>query len=217
MNLVSCYLEMSFKILRFIWVRVGFMRSYKPLLLVAALAIPVAGAHAITFSNFLINGVPPGAGNPTSFGPNGLSFSIADNFLVGVGAKTLTINYRVDATPGMLLDQFSIFPVGTSRKGSVGIDVTHVNGGSQTVNYLFSNATATTMSLTSQLNNNLSPKKAFYDVTTVIKLTGTAADSVNKLTIYNVSYTEAVPEPASMTALALGLGTIFARRARKKK
>lgn len=192
------------------------MRSLRFGVLAAALVIPVAGAHAITFSNFLINGVTPPSGNPSAFGANGISFSIPDHFLVGIGVKTLTLNYRVTATPGNLLTTFSFFPVGTSKNGSVAINTAHTNGGTQNTPYLFSNG-PTLASLPSQLNNVLSPQKPFYDVTTVITLTGNAADSINKATIYSVSYTEAVPEPASMAVIGLGFGTILARRNKRKK
>jgi hypothetical protein len=195
---------------------VSCMKTSKLLALVGAMAIPVAGAHAISFSNFLINGVAPPAGNPSAFGSNGVSFSIPDHFLVGIGVKTLTLNYRVTATPGNVLDTFSIFPVGTSKKGNVSIVNSHVNGSSQIDNYSFSGGASLT-SLPSQTNIPLFVQKPFYDVSTVITLTGNAADSVNKVTIYSVSYTEAVPEPASMAALALGFGTMLARRNKRNK
>lgn len=188
------------------------MRTLKFGLLALGVAVPVAGAYAVSFSNILINGLPA-SGSP--FGSNGIGFSIPDHFLVGIGAKTLTINYRVDATPGKVLTGFDMFPVGNSRNGSVNINVDHVNAGLE--NHLYSvTGGSSLITLPSQTNIALSGTKSFYDVTTTISLTGTAANSVNKVTIYNVSYAEAVPEPATMTALALGLGAIVARRRKGK-
>ncbi len=192
------------------------MRSLKFFAFAAAMAIPIAGAHAITFSNFLINGVAPPPGNPTAFGPNGISFSIPNHFLIGIGVSTLTIDYRVTATAGNLLNGFSVFPVGNSRNGSVSIRNDHTNGGTQTTPYLFVGGPVLA-SLPNQLNNPLAPQQAFFDVKTVITLTGTANNSINKTTIYNVSYTEAVPEPATLAVVSLGFGTLLARRNRRKK
>ncbi len=173
-----------------------------------AIAVPVAGAHAITFSNIFIDG-NPASGSP--FGPNGITFAIPDHFLVGAGAKSLVINYRVDATPGYLLTGFDMFPVGNSRNGLVEIDVAHSNSGVE--NHLYSVASGgTVISLPSQTGNVLSGTKSFYDVTTVIDLSGHSANSVNTVSLYSVSYAEAVPEPASVAALALGFGALVSRR-----
>lgn len=173
-----------------------------------AVAVPVAGAHAISFSNIFIDG-NPASGSP--FGPNGITFAIPNHFLVGAGTKSLVINYRVDATPGYLLSSFDMFPVGNSRNGNVDINVVHSNGGVE--NHVYSVVTGNTLvSLPSQVNNTLSGTKSFYDVTTVIDLSGHSANSVNTVSLYSVSYAEAVPEPASMAALALGFGALVSRR-----
>jgi hypothetical protein len=173
-----------------------------------AVAVPVAGAHAISFSNIFIDG-NPASGSP--FGPSGITFAIPDHFVVGLGSKSLVINYRVDATPGYLLSSFDMFPVGNSRLGSVDIAVDHINGGTES--HLYSVSTGSTLiSLPSQTNIALSGTKSFYDVRTVIDLTGLTTNSVNTVSLYSVSYAEAVPEPASMAALALGFGALVSRR-----
>lgn len=192
------------------------MRSLKRLSMLLVLAVPAAGAHAISFSNFLINGSAPGAGNPSAFGPSGVSFSIPQHFLVGIGVQSLTIQYRVTATPGNVLTGYSYFPVGNAKNGKVEINTDHTNGGTQNTLYSFT-AGGTLQSLPSVTNVALSPQQSFFDVTTVITLTGQTTDALNKVTIYSVSYTEAVPEPATMAALGLGFGTILARRNRRKK
>lgn len=190
------------------------MRSAKIFGLLA-LAMSATVAHSLTFSNFLINGIAPGPGNPSAFGANGISFSIPDHFLVGIGVKTLTLNYRVTATPGFVLNGFSMYPVGVAKQGSVAINTAHVNGGTQNTPYLVT-AGSTLTSLPNMTNVALVPQKPFYDVTTVITLTGNTTDAINKATVYSVSYAEAVPEPASLAAIALGFGAILARRNRRK-
>ncbi len=189
------------------------MRSLKLVSILAAVAVPLASAHAITFSNIFIDGV---SASGTAFGSNGISFSVPNNFLVGVGTKTLKIQYRVDATAGNELSSFGVFPVGITKLGSVAFSVDHTNGGTQTYNYSQTGGASAT-SLTSVPTIALAPRASFYDVTTMVTLTGNAATSVNKLTIYSVSYTEAVPEPASMMAMTIGVGTLFARRRKGKK
>lgn len=184
------------------------MKPIKLGLLIVGMAVPAAGAYAITFSNILINGLPASG---TAFGPNGITFSIPDHFLVGAGFKSLTINYRVDATPGNFLTGFDMFPVGNSRNGTVDINVNHVN--SEVINHAYSvSSGGSLISLPSQTGLALSGTKPFYDVTTVIDLTGTQSNSVNTVSLYSVSYYEAVPEPATMAAVAFGLGALAARR-----
>lgn len=188
------------------------MRTVKVALLALGVAIPVAGAYAVSFSNILINGLPA-SGSP--FGSSGIGFSIPDHFLVGIGFKSLTISYRVDATPGNVLTGFDMYPVGNSRNGRVDIGVAHSNAGVE--NHLYTVTSGSSLiSLPSQTNIALSGTKSFYDVTTTIDLTGVAANSVNTVSIYNVSYAEAVPEPATMAAVALGLGALASRRRKGK-
>lgn len=178
-------------------------------LFVMALAgAAVASAHAVNFTNITVTGT--NFGQISSFGPNGITVDLADHFLVGNGTRVVTITYRVDAAAGMVLSDFTISPVGLAKDGSVAIDVNHQGEG--TTNYLVS-AGATPTALTTQ-NYALSSTQAGYDVITTITLNGTAANSVNKATIYNVSYGEAVPEPATMAALGLGVAALLRRRRR---
>lgn len=184
------------------------MTTMKLGVLALAVAVPVTGAYAITFSNIFIDG-NPASGSP--FGPSGITFTIPNHFIVGLGSKSLEILYRVEATPGHFLTSFDMFPVGNSRLGSVDIQVDHSNGGIE--GHLYSVSTGSTLiSLPSETNIALSGTKSYYDVRTVIDLTGLTTNSVNTVSLYSVSYAEAVPEPASMAALALGLGALAARR-----
>lgn len=189
------------------------MKPFKLGLLMLGMIVPASGAYAITFSNILINNLPA---TGTPFGPNGITFTIPNHFLVGIGFQTLQIDYRVDATPGNFLTGFDMFPVGNSRNGTVDIQVDHSNGGIES--HLYSVTSGSSLiSLPSQTNIALSGTKTFYDVTTTIDLTGIAANSVNTVSLYSVSYAEAVPEPATMAAVAFGLTALAARRRKEVK
>lgn len=179
--------------------------------LLAGLGVGVvlaAQASAVSFSGFSSS-----LSYTTSLvGTNGLSFQIPSNVLVGVGSKVETVSFTVTATSGMKLTSVQLVPNGSVRMGSVSISAPHdvtanfsqINGTS-TVQVL-GNSTTTLGGLTS------------YTVTATMSLNGTASNSVAKISDMRFLYTEApVPEPASMTALALGMGAIVARRARRSK
>ncbi|MEQ1933316.1 MAG: PEP-CTERM sorting domain-containing protein [Fimbriimonadaceae bacterium] len=192
--------------------------SVRPLLLlpVFGFAVLSGSASAASFTNIFINGVLASSGNPTLFGTSGLTFSLPNHFLVGVGTKTVTLDYTVTADPGKTLTMFSFYPVGVAKYGTVTIDNDHTNGGTQTNNYSVS-AGSTTITLPSSENNALTPSQTSFNVHTAIKLTSSNIYGVNKVTLYSVSYTEAVPEPASLAAIGLGLGAILARRRKGSK
>lgn len=198
------------------FVKGGYMfRTYKIGLTAMALGF-VAASQAITFSNFQINGSAT-SGNPTLFGTNGLTWTLPTNFLVGLGTSTITLDYDVQATSGFFLDGFTVTPVGTAKNGTVSVTNNHINGGTQTDLYTRT-AGGTQMTLDPE-TFSLTGNTAFH-VTAVISLTGLMAgtDSINKLTIYNVSYSEApVPEPATMAAMLVGGGFLASRRKRRNK
>jgi hypothetical protein len=181
--------------------------------LVAVSLTLVGAAQAITFSNFTINGSPAPSGNPVLFGSNGLTFSLPSHFLVGTGSSTLQVGYTVTASGGNVLTGFTVSPVGNVRNGSVNIINQHVNGGTVTSNYLVSSA-APLISLPSQ-SFVLPGTQNTYNVTATINLAGLTSNAISKVTIYNVSYTEAVPEPGTLLALTMGGAALLARRRRK--
>ncbi|MEQ1824057.1 MAG: PEP-CTERM sorting domain-containing protein [Fimbriimonadaceae bacterium] len=182
---------------------------------VLGLSLLGAIAPAASFTNIFIDGVLAGPGNPTLFGSSGLTFSLPSHFLLGVGTKSLTLDYRVTADPGKSLTAFSMFPTGVARNGTVSIVNSHTNGSTQNDTYAFTAGNSLT-TLPNSLNNGLNGMTQ-YDVHAVINLVGAATNSVNKVTIYSVSYTESVPEPASLAAISLGLGALVARRRRNIK
>lgn len=180
------------------------------LVLIALATAGVVSANAATFTNITVTGT--GFGQFSNFGANGLTFNLADNFLIGTGSKVVTINYHVDADPGMSLSDFTVSPVGVTQNGSVNIDVNHV--GEFTSNYVAIGGGSPSV-LGSQ-TFALSATQTGYDVVTTITLNGLGANSINKATIYNVSYTQQpVPEPATMAVLGLGIAALVRRRRSK--
>jgi len=169
----------------------------------------VASAQAVNFTNITVTGTNFGQFN--NFGTNGLTFNLADHFLIGTGTRVVTITYRVDADAGMVLSDFTVSPVGLSQDGTVAVDVNHTGEG--ITNYAV-NGGATPVALPTQ-TYNLSGTQTGYDVTTTITLTGNLNSSVNKATIYNISYNQAVPEPASLAALGIGAVALIRKRRRK--
>ncbi len=180
------------------------------LFLIALATAGVASAHAVNFTNITVTG--SGFGQISNFGANGITVNLADHFLIGTGTRVVTISYRVDADAGFQLSDFTISPVGVSLDGSVKVDVNHIGEG--ITNYAV-NGAGTPLTLPTQ-NYALSGTQTGYDVMTTITLNGNSANSLNKATIYNVSYTQQpVPEPATMAALGLGIAALVRRRRSK--
>lgn len=180
------------------------------LLLIGLGVASVASAQAVTFTNITVTGSNFGQFN--NFGTNGLTVNLADHFLIGTGTRVVTISYHVEADAGMVLTDFTISPVGVSQDGSVAVDVNHVGEG--VTNYVV-NGGNTPIVLPTQ-SFSLSATQSGYDVVSTITLTGNAASAINKATIYNVSYNQAVPEPASMAALGIGVVALIRRRRSSK-
>lgn len=186
------------------------MRITHRLIGAALLSIGVgSAASAITFSNVLVDG---NAATYGMIGSSGLYVQLPGNVVSGNQVKTVSITYTVAASMGNYLTGVSLEPNGAVMNASATIVADHAGG--PTANFFQQNPTDPVLLGTSfTVLNNLTS----YDVTARIKLEGTdQAPSLGKISIYNAIYTEAVPEPASMGALGVGLAGLVARRIRRR-
>ncbi|RYG27374.1 PEP-CTERM sorting domain-containing protein [bacterium] len=179
------------------------------------LAMSAAASAAIVISNVSVLGAS--VVQQGYEGSNGYSivFSAADAAAKGNGAsKTITLSYTVSSTDSIVGYQYS--PLGTVFRGDVG---TIINHGIQSDSYAWSSPiTATqTADLTQPAAQGLSGLTS-YNVTATIDLSTLSSTPRNRLgvaalTQYNIAYnTQAVPEPASLAALAVGGFALLRRR-----
>ena len=170
---------------------------------ILALTVVAVSAHAaISFSNI---STPSGV-TATVVG-SGISFR-ADNFFFTNATRGFTVTYTVTSGLGILTNA-ELSNSGVLKKASFTGTITH------------DNAKVGAWSA-GEKPRNLTPVKyvgfanaASYNVTLIVGATAQAGGYVNAKTT-NVAYNEsAVPEPASMAALALGFGLIAKRRIRK--
>lgn len=168
-----------------------------------------SAASAITFSNVLVNG---GSASYGTIGSDGLYVQLPGNVVNGNAIASVSVTYTVTASTGYVLTGVTLQPNGAVVNASAKVDAFHTGG--PTASFFQQNPTdPVLLGQTYTALNNLSS----YDVTTRIVLTGTSAvPSIAKMSIYNAIYTEAVPEPASMGALALGIAGLAARRLKRR-
>jgi hypothetical protein len=176
----------------------------KTLGILALTLVAVSANAAISFSN--IN-TPAGVTATVSGGS--ISFN-ASNFFFGspAGLRGFTVTYTVTSSLGALTTA-EISNPGLLKNAWFTAGIDH--------DALSDSKTWTAGGTAS----SLSPSKfvslddqASYDVALVVSAQANVGGYVNAKTT-NVAYNEAVPEPASMAALALGFGLIAKRRNRK--
>ncbi|MFZ4507068.1 MAG: PEP-CTERM sorting domain-containing protein [Fimbriimonas sp.] len=156
---------------------------------------------AISFSNI----ITPAGVTATVTGAS-ISFN-ADNFFFSDEARGFSVSYTVTSGLGLLTNAQVSNP-GLLKRSTLTAFILH---DSLKVGQWTAGATP----------SNLTPAKfvefpdaASYSVDLTVEAFCAAGGYVNAKTT-NVAYNEAVPEPASMAALALGFGLIANRRNRK--
>ncbi|RYG48565.1 PEP-CTERM sorting domain-containing protein [bacterium] len=188
-----------------------------------ALALPLALSAAASASIVVSNVSVLGASivKQEYQGTNGYTivFDAASAAAKGNGAsKFITVNYTVSSTDQLVGYQYS--PLGTAFRGDVRSTVSH---NAQSDDYQWSSP------LSAPAVSDLEQKPAeslsglfTYNVAATINLDTLSATPKNKLgvaalTQYNIAYeTQAVPEPASLVALAIG-GLAMARRRKNRR
>lgn len=171
----------------------------------AMLASMASVAHAISFS--LVNASVPFTSG--LIGSNGLFVQTPSHFLLGAGTKSATLTYRVTASTGNYLTSVKLDPNGATR-GLSTVSISAVHPSSTTATFAQSTSALTdlgdsTTALAGTFNQ--------FDVTMTVDLIGTSnSGALAKVSVMQVFYNEApVPEPAGLTALALG-GLMILRR-----
>ncbi len=187
-------------------------RLSKASLALGLLAGTATIASAITFTDVTVAG-STGSWSVIGSG-NGIRFVMPDAYVIPAGNKTITLSYRVDATPGYVLDSYTAEPTGSVKNGTVGIQVQHVAGANTLTDSYVVNAGSSVLDL-SGFGFGLDPVASGFNVTHTIDLAATRG--MAKLTAYTVQYTEAVPEPASVAALVAGLGFLASRKFRRNR
>lgn len=205
------------------------VRNYRLVRLAAASALVsgAVGAHAVTFSNVIIQSPPLSTGSSFSTIANSISF-FTPNAIVGDVTAPLragTLNIQFDASnfsgPMMTADQV-VVNLGTVCLGSgtilfleeiIELDSAgnEIGGPIGTASHLFNASTPFIWSSTINFDHpveNLRAKKSF-------SLLAPDTDGVDLAALAIVNQNITVPEPATMAALALGAGAFLARRRRK--
>ncbi len=148
------------------------------------------------------------AGSPVQRLGDSLSFSLP-NAVVLSGTKTVTLVYGVFASPGSYIATSTEFGTGQATN-------------SATANYATTFVSGSTTETSSQNNtggNNMfapyshtfvKQSASWTPVTTTISLS--ARDGLAKTSAFTANYTQAVPEPVSIGALAIGLVGLVRRK-----
>ncbi|MCE9557907.1 MAG: PEP-CTERM sorting domain-containing protein [Armatimonadetes bacterium] len=178
--------------------------------LAAALAASfslIGTAHAVSYS--LVNSSV--AFTSGAIGSSGLYVQMPSHFLLGVGAKTAQITYRVTATAGFNLTSVILDPNGATKDNST-VTIAAVHPADATANFF---ATSAPLTALGDSTTSLSGTQSQYDVTMNVNLAGTVGTGLAKVSVMQVFYTEApVPEPTAIAGLGLGFAALMARRKR---
>ncbi|MFZ4507066.1 MAG: PEP-CTERM sorting domain-containing protein [Fimbriimonas sp.] len=171
-----------------------------------ALTLAAVSANAaISFSN--IN-TPGGVTANVSGGS--ITFTASDFFFsTGAGLKTFGVSYTVTSSLGALTTA-EISNPGLLKKAWFKAEIDHDG---DLADHTWSAAGSSAANLSPSLFVALDDQSS-YNVELTISAQANAGGYVNAKNT-NVAYNEAVPEPASMAALALGFGLIAKRRNRK--
>ncbi len=182
-------------------------RSTRVLAVVSAMVLGSIASQAITFGSVKINGVA--SSDWGLIGTNGIYVQVPGGILLGPGPKVITVDYNVTATAGNALTSIGIQPNGlTANDGKVEITVNH----SGSSGFAYSQSSVGIAPLAAA-GAGLAPAVTSSTVSTTITLSGKNAQSVAKMSVFNAFYEEkAVPEPASIIALAGGIALGLVRR-----
>ena len=169
--------------------------------ILALTVVAVSANAAISFSN-----ISTPSGVTATVAGSGISFK-ANNFFFGAGTRSFTVTYTVTSGLGILTNA-QLSNSGTIKNADFTATITHSSDKT-----LFATANSTPSLITSKGIEFVDA--ASYNVTLVVEGKVNVAPGYVNAKTTNVAYNEAVPEPASMAALALGFGLIAKRRIRK--
>lgn len=149
------------------------------------------------------------AGSPVQRLGNTLSFSLPNGVALSGVSKSITLTYGVFATPGLTIATATEFGTGQTTTSGTASIVTRWQSGAASENS--SQFTSGSTTLTPYTHNFALARSGWTPVTTTIDLVGN--NGLAKVSAFSANYTEVVPEPFSLGALAIGsLGLIVRRR-----
>ncbi len=187
----------------------GIIMLLKKLLAVWMMLVAlVASSQAISFT--FVGSTGANVTSSGSLGANGYFFQIPTYFLIGVGSKSASISYTVSADAGHRLTSVTLDPNGTVQANSaVSISAAH---SSDVATY---SDTSVALAQLGDSTTSLLTQQSSYSVTMNLSIVNPEADSIGKVSIMQVFYTqEPVPEPATMIGLAAGLAAFLAKKKR---